>query len=169
MKNKKNISTLTLTALTIGSMAHASSIEIKSTDAKDFSISTIERSITVDRTDGRLNVVEVDLGGSTDISSAAEPSELLLTLFKDGEMINLAATFDLGRIYSLRSAKMKDKNTVQIEVQVKDIMLKSSIKKITVNIADLRAKVINPGKIDIEFGTLNLDSKVISSEKLGID
>jgi hypothetical protein len=160
---------LMLSVLAVSFSSFAASVVIKSTEGKDINISTIERSITVDSSDGRLNVVEVDNGGSTDISSAAEPSSLLLTLFKDGEMVNLSATFELGRIYSLKSAKLLDKKTVAIEVEVKDLMLKLSTKKITVNIADLRAKVAKPAVSDIEFGTQVIKAKVVSSEKLGID
>lgn len=162
-------SLLLATAIAFSFSVFAGSVTIKSTDGKDFNISTIERSITVDSSDGRLNVVELDNGGSTDISSAAEPSSLLLTVFKDGEMKNLSATFDLGRIYSLKSAKLKDKKTVVIEVEVKDLMLKSSTKKVTVDISDLRAKVANPAASDIEFGTQVLKAKVVASEKLGIE
>lgn len=147
----------------------AAPVIIESTDGKDISIATIERSITVDTSNGRLNVVEVDNGGSTDISSAAEPSSLLLTLFKDGEMVNLAATFDLGRMYSLKSASLKDKKTVAIEVEVKDINLKLSTKKILVDISDLRAKVAKPAASEIEFGTQVVAAKVVSSAKLGIE
>lgn len=162
-------SILLLSVLAFSFSSFAGSVVIKSTEGKDINIATIERSITVDSSDGRLNVVEVDNGGSTDISSAAEPSSLLLTLFKDGEMVNLTATFDLGRIYSLKSAKLLDQKTVAIEVEVKDLMLKSSVKKLTVNIADLRAKVAKPADSDIEFGTQVIDAKVVSSAKLGIE
>ena len=160
---------LILSVLAASFSSFAGSVVIKSTEGKDINISTIERSITVDSSDGRLNVVEVDNGGSTDISSAAEPSTLLLTLFRDGEMVNLAATFNLGLIYSLKSAVLKDKKTVAIEVEVKDIMLKLSTKKIAVNIADLRAKVAKPSASDIEFGTQVIDAQVVSSAKLGIE
>lgn len=162
-------SILLMSVLAFSFSSFAGSVVIKSTEGKEINIATIERSITLDSSNGRLNVVEVDNGGSTDISSAAEPSTLLLTLFKDGEMVNLTATFDLGRIYSLKSAKLKDNKTVVVEVEVKDLMLKSSVKKVTLNIADLRAKVANPAASDIEFGTQVIEAKVIASEKLGIE
>ncbi len=149
--------------LALGSLSAFAGTVIKSSDGKKINISTIERSITVDSSDGRLNVVEVDNGGSTDISSAAQPSQLLVTLFKDGEMVNLSATFDLGPIYSLKSASLKSKNKVAIEVEVKDMQLRSSVKKLTVDISNLRAKVASPEATDIEFGTQVLDAKIISS------
>lgn len=162
-------SILLMSVLAYSFSTFAAPVVINSTEGAQFNIATVERSITLDSSDGRLNVVEVDNGGSTDISSAAEPSSLLLTLFKDGEMINLTATFDLGRIYSLKSAKLIDKKTVAIEVEVKDLMLKSSSKKVTVNIADLRKKVANPAGSDIEFGTQAIVATVALSEKLGIE
>lgn len=154
--------------LALSFSALAAKVEIPSTDGSDINIATIERSITVDSSNGRINVVEVDNGGSTDIETAMNPSQLLITYFQDGEMNNIRATFDLGPIYSLKAAGLKGK-VITLEVETKTIMLKTEKKKITVDISDLVKKAANPEITVGEFETQTLKAVVISSQKLGIE
>lgn len=160
----KLILMISLMALSLSAMAEK--LEIQSSDGTNTNISQIERSITVDSSNGRINVVEVDNGGSTDIGSAVYPSQLLVTYFQDGEMNNLRATFDLGSMYSLKAAKLKDKNTIVIDLEVRDMMLKTSAKRLTVDISDLVKKAAKPEITVDEFETQTLDAKIISSERL---
>ena len=158
---------LFITVLGLSLSAMAEKIEIVSTNGATHNVSQIERSINVDNSNGRINVVEIDNGGSTDIAGLVYPSELLVTYFKDGEMINLNATFDLGPIFSLKSAKMNGQKTIIIDVEIKDMQLKSLAKKITVNISDLIEKATNPKITVNDFETQTIEAKIISSEKLG--
>ena len=158
--------TLMISLMALSLSAFAEKLEIQSSDGTNSNISQIERSINVDNTNGRINVLEVDNGGSTDVGSAIFPSQLLVTYFQDGEMNNLRATFDLGSIYSLKAAKMKDKKTIVIDIDVKDLMFKLTSKKITVDISDLIKKAAKPKITVAEFETQTLDAKVISSERL---
>ena len=155
-----------LATLMMSLQCFAAPVEISSTDGSSINIATIERSITVDTLNGRINIVETDAGGSTDMGSAMAPSMLLLTYFKDGEMINIQATFDLGSIYSLKSATKKSASKIEIVVEVKDINLKSSTKKITVDYYDLIKKAKRPVITVSEFETQTLNAKVIVSEDL---
>ena len=156
-----------LSALALSFSALAAKVEIKSNDGKSHNITEIERSITVDSSNGRINVVEIDNGGSTDIGSAVYPSQLLVTFFQDGEMNNLRASFNLGPIYSLKSAKLKDKNNLVINVDIKDMQLQTINKNLNVDISDLRKKAANPEITVEEFETQTISAKVILSEKLG--
>lgn len=160
--------TLIMSLFALSFSALAAKVEIASTDGANINISTIERSITVSSTNGRINVVEVDNGGSTDIASAVAPSELLVTYFQDGEMNNVQATFDLGPIYSLKSATIKGK-VIAIEVETKDMQLKTVKKKLTVDISDLVKKAAKPEITVGEFETQTLKAVVISSEKLSVE
>lgn len=159
--------TLIMSLFALSFSALAQKVEINSTDAASINIAQIERAITVNSANGRISVVEVDNGGSTDIGSAVYPSELLVTYFQDGEMNNVQATFDLGPIYSLKAATMKDKKTVVVDVEVKDMQLKTIAKKITVDLTDLVKKAAAPEITVGEFETQTLKAKVILSEKLG--
>lgn len=150
--------------LVLSSIAFAAKTEISSSDGKQFNISQIERSILVKHSEGRLNIVEIDNGGSTDISSSVYPSQILLTYFKDGEFNNLAATFDLGPVVKLKSAILKDRKTIIFTAEVKNLELKSSLKKFSIDISDLLKKSSRPEITAGEFETQVITAKVVLSE-----
>jgi hypothetical protein len=161
---------LILFALSISMTSLAAPIKVKSDLAKNINISRIERSITVVSDNGRVNVVEVDNGGSTDFASAIHPSELLITYFKDGEMNNLTASFDLGPIYSLKKAKLSQNGMIDIEVEVMDMDLKKSTKKLTVNVKNVLiiGSMPVPNNGTPEGKDILIKTFIESSEKLGL-
>jgi len=67
----------------------------------------------VEKEDMQINVAVVDLGGSTDVSPT---QQVFLTLYSKGEMFSTDASFDLGPIYSFKSAKRIAAGVFEISV-----------------------------------------------------
>lgn len=59
----------------------------------------------VSKPDLIANIVVKDLGGSTDLSPT---QEVFFTLYSKGEMFSTDAAFDLGSVFSVKSAKRID-------------------------------------------------------------
>jgi hypothetical protein len=75
---------------------------------------------------GRIGLALIDSGGSTDISSMMVGANLYLTFFKDGEMHNLKAAFDLGGMNDFSVVSVKN-STVTLKLKCKDESLKGDI------------------------------------------
>ncbi len=76
---------------------------IPSTKENKINVARIDKVVTlVDKVDMKVNVVVEDLGGSTDVSPT---QNAFFTLYSKGEMFSTDATFNLGPIYKLISAK----------------------------------------------------------------
>jgi hypothetical protein len=151
-----------LTAALIVLSTSVSAEAIKSTASAEINISRVERAISLDAKNGRISLVEVDNGGSTDISSMIVPSQLLLTYFADGEMNNVYATFDLGGIVTLVGAKMSSPTVVKATIKVKDEAMKETTKTITLNIAKLVSDAKEPTITVEEFEDQLLDTTIIA-------
>lgn len=111
---------------------------------------------------GRIALVQVDGGGSTDIGSLMVSSTLLLTFWEDGEMSNKKAAFLLGGVNSFKIKENKG-SVITVELKCKNDVLKD----ITVN------SIINFEKFEKEFakplnapddGTNDFDDTVISGK-----
>lgn len=148
-----------LTAALIILSTSVSAEVVKSTASTEINISRVERAITLDAKNGRISLVEVDNGGSTDISGAVVPSQLLLTYFADGEMNNVFATFDLGGIATLVKAKLKG-NIVVADVVVRTDDLKEVKKTISVDIGRLVSAAKAPVITVEEFEDQLLDTTI---------
>lgn len=76
---------------------------VVSTRKNKINVARIDKVINlVDRPGMKVNVVVEDLGGSTDVSPT---QRLLFTVYSKGEMFSTDATFDLGLVYEVISAK----------------------------------------------------------------
>ena len=62
----------------------------------------------------QVNILVKDLGGSTDVSPT---QELYFTLYAKGEMFSTDATFNLGPIYSFKSAKRKSGGIYEVKIE----------------------------------------------------
>jgi hypothetical protein len=89
---------------------------------------------------GRIALVQVDGGGSTDIGSLMVSSTLLLTFWEDGEMSNKKAAFLLGGVNSFKIKENKG-SVITVELKCKN----DELKDITVN------SIINFEKFEKEF------------------
>jgi hypothetical protein len=148
-------------ALIVLSTSVSAADVIKSSASAEINISRVERAISLDAKNGRISLVEVDNGGSTDISSMIVPSQLLLTYFADGEMNNVYATFDLGGIVTLVGAKMSSPTVVKATIKVKDEAMKETTKTISLNIAKLVSDAKEPTITIEEFEDQLLDTTII--------
>ena len=133
---------------------------VHSSASAGINISRVERAISLDAKNGRISLVEVDNGGSTDISSAISPSQLLLTYFADGEMNNVYATFDLGGLVTLVKAKMASDTVVKATIKVKDDAMKETTKIITLDISKLVNDAKEPTITVEEFEDQLLDTTI---------
>lgn len=90
-------------ALAIFTSFQALAGTISSTKKNKINVARIDKAISlVDKSDIKVNIVVEDLGGSTDVSPT---QSLFFTLYSKGEMFSTDATFNLGPIYKLISAK----------------------------------------------------------------
>lgn len=149
------------TALIVLSTSVSAADVVKSSAATEINISRVERAISLDAKNGRISLVEVDNGGSTDISSVIVPSQLLLTYFADGEMNNVYATFDLGGIVTLVGAKMSSPTVVKATIKVKNEEMKETTKTISLDIAKLVSDAKEPTITVDEFEDQLLDTTII--------
>jgi hypothetical protein len=94
----------------------------------------------VDRPDIKVNVVVVDHGGSTDVSPT---QSLHFTLYSKGEMFSTDATYNLGSIFSMESARRVSGGIY--EVRVVDADLKTSTLRINAINAINAIKNVNCG------------------------
>lgn len=61
-----------------------------------------------------VNVAVEDLGGSTDVSPT---QKVFLTLYSKGEMFSTDASFEIGRVWSFKSAKRVSGGIYEIKVE----------------------------------------------------
>lgn len=92
-----------LSALLLQTAAYARVIHNLSRAESQVEISRVVNVVKLVEKPGlQVNIVVEDLGGSTDVS----PTQVLyFTLYSKGEMFSTDATFKLGHIYELKSAK----------------------------------------------------------------
>ncbi|MBO9666972.1 MAG: hypothetical protein J7501_09180 [Bdellovibrio sp.] len=91
---------------------------------------------------GRVSLVQVDSGGSTDISSAMASSSLYLVLFTDGEMNNTKAAFALGGINSFTVKSLKN-SILTVELNCKDDRLQPIKVESKINFAKFEKEFLN--------------------------
>lgn len=78
------------------------------------SVSRIAEVIKLETTEEiKVNLAVHDLGGSTDVSPT---QELFLTLYSKGEMYDTEAAFNLGPVYSFKSARKLSTGLYEIKV-----------------------------------------------------
>ncbi|MBY0384719.1 hypothetical protein K2X05_06130 [bacterium] len=76
------------------------------------SLATVQQVIVLQQ-EPRVQLVKVDNGGSTDISSVMAPSSMYLTVFKQGEEFDIEATYlVLGAVDKIKSYSYDSKNKV---------------------------------------------------------
>lgn len=94
---------VTLSALLLQTAAYARSISNLPHSESQVEISRVVNVIKLVEKPGlQVSIVVEDLGGSTDVS----PTQVVyFTLYSKGEMFSTDATFKLGHIYELQSAK----------------------------------------------------------------
>jgi len=68
----------------------------------------------VDKEHVMVNVVVQDLGGSTDVSPS---QKVFLTLYSKGEMFSTDASFEIGPVWSFKSAKRVSGGVYEIKVE----------------------------------------------------
>lgn len=68
----------------------------------------------VDKEHVMVNVVVQDLGGSTDVSPS---QKVFLTLYSKGEMFSTDASFEIGQVWSFKSAKRVSGGVYEIKVK----------------------------------------------------
>src|SRR5688572_29092140 len=97
-----------LLCLSLSSFAAA----VKSTKAV-INVARVDKVINlVDKPGIKVNVVVEDTGGSTDVSPT---QNIYFTLYVKGEMYDTDATFELGRAYSVSSAKRLEGGIYEIK------------------------------------------------------
>lgn len=104
-------------------------------------VSRIDKVINlVDKFDIKVNVTVVDLGGSTDVSPT---QKAFFTLYSKGEMFSTDATFEIGQIFSLTSARRISGGVYEVK------LVDSDMKKTTLSINAVKAikaiKTVNCG------------------------
>lgn len=97
----------------------------------------------VNKPDLKVNVVVEDLGGSTDVS----PTEVVyLTIYREGEMFSVDATFKIATVFGLKSAKRVEGGIYQIVVTEYDPENEHPIHDVVYRI-DAQKAVIDSGKV----------------------
>jgi hypothetical protein len=112
---KSSIASALVSMTILTSSAQAAEV-INSADAnsKLVNIGRIVKLVNLVEKEGmQINVMVVDRGGSTDVSPT---QEAFLTLYSKGEMFSTDASFDLGPIYSLKSARRIAAGVFEIKV-----------------------------------------------------
>ncbi len=94
----------------------------------------------VDKQDLKVNVSVVDLGGSTDVSPT---QEVYFSVYLKGEMFSTDATFKLGQVFNLISAKRVKAGIYQVIVT--DADLKESVLTIDATKALVAIREVNCG------------------------
>jgi hypothetical protein len=70
-----------------------------------------------------IRLVQVDNGGSTDISSAIQPSRLYLGLHQDGEEFDVDGNYLLtDSVVEVLSARMKSRTEIALKLKVKELV-----------------------------------------------
>lgn len=132
-----------------------------SSSKKSINVARIDKVVTlVEKADIKVNVVVEDLGGSTDVSPT---QNLYFTLYSKGEMFSTDATFDLGPIFSLVSAKRVDGGVYEIKavVPTEDGAMKTKVLKVNAVKAITSIKSVNcGGDFDCEASS-NFASEII--------
>lgn len=103
---------------------------IPSTKENNINVARIDKLVTlVDKADMKVNVVVEDLGGSTDVSPT---QNVFFTLYSKGEMFSTDATFNLGPIYKLISAKRLEGGVyvVKVIIPTSEGMMKGATLKV---------------------------------------
>lgn len=92
-----------LASLILLSSFSVSAAKVQSTKENLVNIARVVRLIPlVEKSDIKVSIVVEDLGGSTDVSPT---QRVFLTLYSKGEMFSTDATFDLGSVISVATAK----------------------------------------------------------------
>jgi len=87
---------------------------VSSTKSNQINVARIDKVVTlVDKAHIKVNVVVEDLGGSTDVGAT---QNVFFTLYSKGEMFSTDATFNLGPIIALKSAKRISGGIYQVNV-----------------------------------------------------
>lgn len=107
----------------------SNTMEIPSMTEEDMktSVASIAKQETVKNLEhGRVGLVAVDDGGSSDIGAAMAGNSLFLTFHNDGEWSNSRAAFNLGGINEFKILNVDKKNsTVLVQLSCKDETLKT--------------------------------------------
>ncbi len=118
----------------------------------------------VNKADIQVNVVVVDNGGSTDVSPT---QSLYFNIYSKGEMFSTDASFDLGYIFSLESAKRISGGVYQLEItgaNEETAMPETQILEIDAQKAILALKAVQCDDFDCEAST-NFKSAISVSKK----
>lgn len=91
----------------------------------------------VNKTDIQVNIVVVDNGGSTDVSPT---QSLFFNIYSKGEMFSTDASFNLGPIYSLESAKRV--NSGIYEVVINGVNAETSMPEKQIIVIDAQKAII---------------------------
>lgn len=92
---------LAITALVLLSSTSLMAEQVKSSKTEVNVGRVVDLVKLVSKPDVQVNVVVVDLGGSTDVSPT---QKLYFNIYSKGEMFSTDASFDLGGIYSFKKA-----------------------------------------------------------------
>jgi hypothetical protein len=113
----------TLIGLAITSSAFAGDFSVPTMNEKDahIDLAQVQQVITLKKPNAqsatRVNLVIQDLGGSTDVSPTMG---LYLSFWKDGEMGNVSAVFNLSQVFSLIDYHVLNNGDLVIEVKEYD-------------------------------------------------
>jgi len=117
-----------LTAFLLQPQAFARAIHSLSQEEAQASMARIVDIVKLVEKPGlQANIVVKDLGGSTDVS----PTQILyFTLYSKGEMFSTEATFELGHVYALHSAKRLSGGIYEVKFSGPEDETSMPIKKI---------------------------------------
>jgi len=106
---------LTIALLSLSFQAQAT--EIKSSPAKANIARVVQVIPLVQKESIRISIAVKDLGGSTDVSPT---QKVYFTLYTKGEMFSTDATFDLGEVYEVYSARRVSGGVYAVKVSAPD-------------------------------------------------
>lgn len=118
---------------------------VSSTRENKINVARVAKAINlVDKADIKVNVVVEDLGGSTDVSPT---QNVFFTLYSKGEMFSTDATFDLGPVFEVISAKRVAGGKYEIKAVVphETEMMKTVTLKVDAVNAINKIKAVNCG------------------------
>ncbi len=151
-------------SLFFAASASAGVADVSPTRDASVSPARVEKVYTVQsakRDDAALKLIQVDNGGSTDVSSVTLPSTLYVGIYKDGEEADLDTNYEVaGDIYRITSVKFEKKSSVvRVEFERKNdrFEIRKSRMNIFVNEALKEAKVDGGTILESTIGVQRID------------